>query len=136
MAETTPDASELRRVLAHIEANLKYWRQEDYRADLGDLVPPDSGEIRCGTAFCFAGWKAQLDGVRWKYTATSTRDRHLIVLPDGSETTADEYAAKAFGIEHTRHRCEIPLFAAENTLDDLRRIIGELCESAEAVADA
>jgi hypothetical protein len=121
-----PNATELRRVLAHVEANQDQWEQDNYRVDLADF---DDG--RCGTAYCFAGWKAQLDGVKWKYPLHDFFP-DVIALPDGSEASADAYAAQALGIEHTRDCGEIPLFEAHNTLDDLRRIVAELCAEAES----
>lgn len=125
----TINAPELLRVLAHVEANQEVWRQRDWRIDL-KLIDKD----RCGTAYCFAGWKCQLDGVTWKFDADSVC-AELIVLPDGSTTDAEMYAAKAFGIEHTRDEDGvIPLFAEGNTLDDLKRIVAELVAEAEVAS--
>lgn len=123
------DTPELLRVLAHVEANQEFWRQSEWRVDLR-LVDKD----RCGTAYCFAGWKCQLDGVVWRHDADYP-DSDLIVLPNGRIIDAEGYASEALGVEHTRGEDGvIPLFAEGNTLDDLKRIVAELVAEAEVAS--
>jgi hypothetical protein len=50
----TPNLPLLRRVLDHIDAYPELWKQRRWRH-----------ETQCGTAYCFAGWAAQLDGAEW-----------------------------------------------------------------------
>lgn len=47
------DSERLNRTLAHIEANLSLWDQTQWAV-----------KTECGTAYCFAGWSLQLEGIR------------------------------------------------------------------------
>lgn len=134
---STPNAPELRRVLAHVEANQDRWHQGAWRIALADLDGPEDQPERCGTAFCFAGWKCELDGVTWKQAIPTWSggdafgdERDMIVMPTGGVISAERYARKAFGL--TREQADL-LFDPENELDDLRRIVAELCTEAEQV---
>jgi hypothetical protein len=133
------NASELRRVMAHIEAHQDRWWQGAWRIDLDKLTVGARDEegrelATCGTAFCFAGWKAELDGVRWGrgddmpygYALDET-----VILPDGRETDAAAYAMETLGLDLAQAK---RLFSPGNTLDDLRRIVANLCAATEGEA--
>lgn len=47
------DVYRVNRTMAHIEANLALWDQTRWVT-----------ENACGTAYCFAGWSLQLEGIR------------------------------------------------------------------------
>lgn len=120
-----PNVALLRQTMAHIEANLDRWHQGEYRIDLA-VIDPEC----CGTAFCFAGWSAELSGAKWAHAANDLQKNDLIETPD-FYITAELYAAELLGIEYTRTgEGDIPLFDPDNTLDDLRRIVDELCAGA------
>lgn len=133
-----PNAPELRRVLAHIETHQDRWWQGIWRTDLSKLGDDSRAEegrqmATCGTAFCFAGWKAELDGVRWASEAVAGFGIALddtIILPDGRVTDACDYATEALGLAPAHAR---KLFRPDNTLEDLREIVAELCAEAEQV---
>lgn len=115
-----PNVPLLRQTLAHIEANPETWDQARYRR-----------ATDCGTAYCFAGWAAELSGVKWT-TPADDFFAGFVLDGDAGETCVDEVAARLLGIEHTRDDFEdIPLFDGGNTLDDLRRIVDELCAEGE-----
>lgn len=117
------DDVELRRIMAHIEAHPKLWKQNKWRSI-----------TTCGTAYCFAGWKCELDGVEWAVSAYDTYSDRIIVR-DGdltSLTTIERYAARTLGISHTEIDYDgIPLFWPHNTLRDLHRMVNDLCIRAE-----
>jgi len=126
---STPNAPELRRVLAHIETlpiaeGPDSWDQEDYR---------------CKTGMCFAGHTAVLNGGIWaepeRFTswlvAVPTDDPRYVYQRDGrSVIKAAARAQQILGLDGVSASW---LFEAGNTLDDLRRIVAELCEQAEQV---
>ncbi|MBA9003769.1 hypothetical protein [Thermomonospora cellulosilytica] len=122
----TPNTALLRLVLTHIEMHPHQWRQDMWRTD-------------CGTAFCYAGWTVLLSGGRFAVEPDDPKIHYstLVVPPgtDPTDTTAwrriDEYAAELLGIPvDPTHRFAHPLFRPANTLDDLRRIVRQLCEGA------
>ncbi|XVQ07305.1 hypothetical protein ACQP1W_32450 [Spirillospora sp. CA-255316] len=116
---STPNVDLLKRTLAHIEAHPEEWDQNEWCT-----------ELDCGTAYCFAGWAIKLDG-----RATFTAVNDFVIDEDGTSQDTDDYAAGLLGIkslERAERDCEEHLFAADNSLDDLRRIVGELCAEAES----
>ena len=120
------NAPELRRVLAHIETHQDLWEQSWWRSFINE-----DEQGRCNTAYCFAGWKCELDGVTWAHGPEDgyEGDSDLIILPTGM-TNASTYAIDALGLTWEQ---AMQLFDSENTLDDLRRIVAKLCEQAEQV---
>lgn len=114
----------LKTTLAYIEAHPEEW---------------DQSEWRCGTGACFAGHAAILHGAKWR--GRNATDMHVI-SPDGATYMVDSYAREALGLELRPYTdpndkvCYygIELFRAGNSLDDLRRIVGELCAQAESEA--
>lgn len=138
------NAELLRRTLAHIEANPGSWRQAIWRND-------------CGTAACFAGWAATLAGAAFDPDDAEYVDADSLP-PDVRDALRDYYqpygglsalgvhiadaAALLLGLVQTRRdatgciqwdmRPASRLFSTSNTLDDLRRIVGELCAAAES----
>jgi hypothetical protein len=137
-----------KQVLAIIEDNPRRWRQDAWRRDC--ILPESSVERHredpldagCGTAFCFAGWVAALDGVRWYPTGTYDwigapekcdctdvdglchDSRHTEVLSD--------YAAWRLGLDDDDAEA---LFDSGNGIDDLRRGVDALA-AGESVYDA
>jgi hypothetical protein len=127
----TPNVPLLRKTLAHIEANPDQWDQSSWINE-------------CGTAFCFAGHAVRLHGGR---IVESNDDEAYVVPPLGEEikdtggwwvrevggTPAvyiQEYAQELLGLDYQQGQ---RLFDALNYLHDLRRIVAELCDAAEAV---
>lgn len=104
----------LQRTLAHIEAHPEEWNQ---------------GTWRCGTAACFAGHAAILAGAQWAepdYETAPWLDNEKVITPSGERREVFDYAPEVLGLAHHSH----PLFNASNDLEDLRRIVGELCDGA------
>jgi hypothetical protein len=116
-----PNVELLKRTLAHIEAHPGEWDQKYYR---------------CGTGTCFAGHAALLAGGQWAFE--SDHDEHMVA------DDADDPMYVFDGEIHVSNRAERvlglaspqadELFESYNSLDDLRRIIARLCESAEATS--
>lgn len=73
MSDPTPNVALLRQVRDHIAAHPEQWNQEFWR----------SGG-RCETAYCFAGWTAELAGGTWMLDnpgASPVRSPYLTVDP-------------------------------------------------------
>jgi len=87
--------------LAYIEANPKEWNQETWR---------------CKTGCCFAGTAAMLAGWKWHEKNDLYSPN---VIRNGRVLTARRAARRALGVDS-----EI-LFYGKNTIEDLRRIVGE-----------
>ena len=97
-ADTRPNpfnADLARATLAAIEADLPHWRQSSW------ISTTD-----CGTAYCFAGWAVRIhDGT------------------DPDEETPIQYKAEqALGLDPWLAK---PLFAARNTLSELREMVAQ-----------
>jgi hypothetical protein len=115
--ELAPNVPLLQKTLHHIEANPWEWDQDVFR---------------CGTAMCFAGTACHLDGGIWLEGDEES------LAPREDDNPADVGLAN-FGVDgiHASIRAQrilglnsgqaMRLFAAGNTLNDLRRIVGELC---------
>jgi hypothetical protein len=113
MNDITPNVPLLRKTLEHIEAHPQEWDQVRWR---------------CESGMCFAGTAADLDGAQWLYGAGPMLRRRE------DDPADDRYAPDRL---HVRTRAQHilgisedqadDLFEATNTLDDLRRIVGELC---------
>lgn len=141
---STPNVALLRQTLAHIEAHPETWYQATWR----------NPNAECGTSYCFAGWAATLSGAQWD---KNSNDVAVSSLPqavreewsDYNEDVGDGWihisdaAAQLLGLLQ-RHQedgytsysapAADDLFDPDNDLDDLRRIVAELCGvSAEAV---
>lgn len=89
----------------------------------------------CGTAGCFAGWRAILDGAALRRT-TGNDPSHpyldYVQFPDGSRSRVGDigiWASKRFGITDEQGEA---LFSGRNNLKDLERIVGEIVASAIA----
>lgn len=113
----------LKETLAYIEAHPEEW---------------DQSKWRCGTGACFAGHAAILHGAKWRNLAP---DDMRIIAPGGEVRYVDSYAREALGLKaevYVDHDGDtefgVELFDGHNTLDDLRRIVGELCAQAESEA--
>jgi hypothetical protein len=116
-----PNVPLLRQTLAHIEAHPEDWNQ---------------GSWRCDTAACFAGHAALLAGATWAHRAEDGVDLENLadidpeayeaVCPPRAEGTVrvSTYAQQVLGIKLGD---AARLFEATNELDDLRRIVDELC---------
>ena len=125
MTAPTPNVALLRQTLAKIEALPDLWNQHRYR---------------CGTGMCIAGWGCELAGGRWLHApdgfwpdllVAETGDDPEIIrrLDDRDVIDVGIRARRIFGLTYSQ--AEV-LFDAENDLDDLRRIVGELCAGAES----
>lgn len=131
---TRPNVELLRRTLEHIEATPLQWDQNTWAED----------NYPCGTTYCFAGWAVVLSGAA--FAQETDRIMSGRVVPPGRSPfdraewrDVAEYAAGILGLpapeapvkETGQISGDIPaLFDACNELDDLRRIVGELCEQA------
>lgn len=127
----------LQKTLAFIERHPEHWDQRDWR---------QVADNRCGTAMCFAGWAAHLDGGRWisdpddslaEYLTPVADDRrrdiitpadHWLELP-GSVIGADKRATRILGI--TEEQAEV-LFDEDNSLATLVRLVNALCSDPDA----
>lgn len=121
----TPNAELLRRTLDHIKANPAEWNQDQWR---------------CDTAMCFAGWSATLAGCTW--IRDDNYQSHVVAEPadvwsrtmwvgrlDHTVVHVSERARRVLGLTSKQ---AVTLFSPDNGLDDLERIVGELCAQAEA----
>lgn len=109
----------LRKTLEHIEHHPEEWKQDRWR---------------CGSGMCFAGHAATIAGGRF------LADTDLLVAEDDDPpedvgqfcnghrcVAVGDRAERVLGLTFDdRDR----LFDSANTLDDLRCIVGELCERA------
>lgn len=115
-AERAINVPLLRKTLEHIEAHPREWNQKTWR---------------CETGFCFAGWAVELTGGRWvtygnglyPYVLAEDDDPPEHVDYDG-EVECAYRAERILGL--TGQEAQY-LFHSENTLDDLRRIVADLC---------
>lgn len=126
----TPNVDLLRRTLAHIETHPELWDQTRWRTETEN----------CGTAYCFAGWAATLDGGQWysddpgsacgdDLLAVDEDGEYVMALKDGTLVTdIQARAERILGL--TESQAEM-LFYSLNTLDDLRGIVAELCEGSD-----
>lgn len=125
-----PNIDLLKRTLAHIEADPENWFQGEWR-----IVNAEHDPDRCGTSYCFAGWTLQLSGGKWAYPADDIDRNHIVLTPEGEADVA-EVAAELLDIDDFYQTLSSHLFDPENTLDDLRRIVGELCAEATPREDS
>lgn len=101
------------------------WDQNHWRAPLGD----STGE--CGTAMCFAGWAAQLDGGRWlswreewAWLRARKGETPEVVTPDGQPLVhVRERAERRLGLTEQEAS---ELFSVRNTLSDLSRLVRDI----------
>jgi len=119
----------LKKTLAHIEAHPEQWNQRDWRDVDHDL--------RCGTACCFAGWAALLNGSTWDVPDSEIENYDWDHDPNGDKLAdvdggraVSRVATRALGLTWTQAD---QLFAGGNDIEDLRAIVAELCEQAEDV---
>jgi hypothetical protein len=132
-------------VLDLIEANLMRWNQGAWRADTVTLQPdycanPPTEAIEahledplnpdCTTSFCFAGWIAALDGVKWgKHDQESVGWKGTWDDPQPCDCTSlccTDTAHQTHISHYARHRLGIAshegdaLFSGDNDLSALR----------------
>lgn len=131
----TPNVPLLKQTLARIEANPAEWTQDSWR---------------CGAGMCFAGWATQIDGGIWYTDDPDSNNRWVGWTPRAAALVAEaadhpEDVQEADGrvrVIHIRERAQRilgldkdradELFDSGNSLGDIRRIVGELCEEAES----
>jgi len=109
MTEPTVNIPLLRKAVEWAEAEaakpweLSEWNQAEVAVE-PQWLQSESGEQKadeCGTCYCIAGYIAALDGVM---------------------VNRMEYAAGVLGIPRTDSMTVSPLFASQNTIEDVRRI--------------
>lgn len=98
----------LDRTLAHIEAHPEEW---------------DQGAWRCETGLCFAGTAAVLSGAKWLHPLGHQQDHWVRGRGSQQSEPAAWRAQRLLGLDEDQAD---ELFAAHNTLDDLRRIVADL----------
>lgn len=88
------------------------------------------GRTFCGTAGCFAGWRAMLDGAEVAYVEDANVEEDCynesLVFPDGLKVHScgvGAWAQERFGITIGQAQ---ELFDANNTLADLHEIVREI----------
>lgn len=135
------DREKLRLVMKHIDANpfshdQTRWgvRILDGDIDMGILTEAEQDEAvqnatACRTAFCFAGWTAELDGceMRWSYDPLEGDGDLAEVLPAGERQweAPGFYAKRALGLPGG---WADQLFAATNSRQTLHAMIDYLCD--------
>lgn len=112
----------LRRTMEQIETHPETWDQANYR---------------CDTGMCFAGWACELSGGTWSTGPDGPLSDYLIAEPDDGEdmfgrwdmrlVTAHNRARRLLGLDGGQAD---ELFDQDNDLDDLRRMVAELCGEA------
>lgn len=91
------------------------------------------GRTFCGTAGCFAGWRAILDGGDVVFGDVNLDDdfrNESLIFPDGKKIHSSgvgRWAQERFGLTEAQAR---ELFSAENTLGDLHEIVREIVTTA------
>lgn len=118
-----PNTELLKKTLAYIEEHPTTWNQLHWTGH----------KHECGTTHCFAGWAAVLSGAQPDDDDEVRRDK----LPADIADVEFEHWPAAKGFLHVadaaRHLLGLTkaeadgLFRADNGLDDLRRIVAELC---------
>lgn len=123
--------------IAHIEAHPETWLQ---------------GSYRCESGMCLAGWAAQLAGGQWVTSADSDPEFRANMTAERDDPAQDVDFDPDYGqIIHVADRAERllggrfldevedgedepDLFAADNTLDDLKRMRDRLRSGAVSFA--
>jgi hypothetical protein len=133
-----PDVVRLRQVLAIIEReaaaqdagtrNAGRWDQRFWATSTGEM--PNA--VSCSTAFCFAGWVAHLDGMRfdWAKQYDGVWEAAYVVYPSGRSVSVSAYARQALGLDRYQ---AANLFQGGNSLADLRRVVEQI-EAAAALS--
>lgn len=116
-----PNTELLQRTLAQIEAHPEQWDQRNF-----------ASQVNCGTSYCFAGWSIALDHPT---AAFLFEDAHPKQSVDrfADRVSLDPYAPDVRWISTVAQEllglsgdtAEI-LFAAGNTLDELRAMVADL----------
>jgi hypothetical protein len=94
------------------------WDQSHWLRQVGE----ERTGTACGTACCVAGRIVLEDGGKPNFW----EGRHTSRVPDGTETHVEDYARQALGLSNSQAS---RLFEANNTLDDVLRIITDLLSS-------
>jgi hypothetical protein len=117
----TPNVGRLWGTLAYIEANSDQWDQGDYR---------------CKSGMCMAGWACERYGGRWIFPEPLSQGRDDWLVPEPEDNSviyvmgdvryviAHDRAGRLLGL--TEDQAD-DLFHPKNTLDDLRRIVEDIC---------
>jgi hypothetical protein len=129
-----PDVEKLRRVLAQVEEEAakgsgSRWDQCHWAISRGGTAVEPTPDT-CGTAFCFAGWAAVLDGAQLHWGKGYESGALVWVAEfqrraDGYMDDISEYAQRSLGL--TSDEANV-LFLGSNTLDDLRAIVQSLVD--------
>lgn len=137
------DNKKLRAVMAVVEDETRWpkgvvWDQSDWVYDVE--VDDENGKPMCGTALCFAGWCAYLDGYtqpyRIKDTVMGTREITGLENPDTgivlNISRLPAYAADSLGIsrDDAAH-----LFEGGNDLETLQEMVANLADGKDVWGD-
>jgi len=126
----TPNVELLRLTLKQIEAEPHAWDQTNWRTQ----------NPGCGTVMCFAGWAVTLAGGNW-YSSAADAHRSWLFAEEGDDRGdlmaftrgvvigARWRARRVLGLDGDQAD---RLFAHDNTLADLNRIVDELCAGVES----
>jgi hypothetical protein len=124
--ETRPNKELLRKTLATIKANPEHWDQSTWR---------------CETGMCFAGWSAHLAGGRWISPAENLQRSHLLVSEPKDDLLCPSNECRPVSVLYRAQRLlglafhqAADLFASTNTMEDLERIVAELCNDTTCTA--
>lgn len=125
MTDTKPNAELAYRVLDHIDAHPKLWRQSVY-----------IGPSECGTVACFAGWACMLSGEEPEfvngpeYSTASLRGGQVV-----SDRAQDLLGASRWLADHTDDADdERDLFDEWNDRETLGDLVAEIFGPRPAVA--
>lgn len=133
----TPDVPRLRKTLEHIEAHPDEWFQDYYAVDMdlahksrfsmSSLAETDHPVTMCGTACCFAGQVVSDAGYRFAFRPDEVTTLHCVDPRTGHAVQISHAARELLGITSSE-ACS--LFDGDNTLEDLRQIVGLIAERA------
>ena len=125
-----PNVELLKQVLQHIETHPDEWDQREWVTDWPG----------CKTAYCFAGWTAVLAGARPDEDDEVPRASLPAELANvescswpASKGFLHVADAAMYLLGLNEHEAD-ELFEEDNTLDDLRRIVGELVSEPDDTA--
>lgn len=115
-----PDLLALEQVMAYIEAHPKEWKQSTWGIQ----------KVDCGTAYCFAGTWAAMNGGKFLFDAEQWR-RHGVAHADDVQFGDDppvpipRWAIKTLGLDNGDADV---LFDGGNSMEELREMVNHIAE--------